>query len=246
MRMTLKFSERIITVEKQYGKIICSGSIERETAHQSGIRHLTVIVVPFVPDGKDQGKWLVHNRRDKQLAKGLSSPEFSYNLFGGHCNPPEEEDMIIGKEIGKDLLLDSAVREMSEELFIRDDRGRNLEVFGSDGFIRAIPYPVREDQLIPLGYADFDDSKDAEYSFYFALPVSAENIESYVAADDYIREDSCKGNVALPISLKSERELYALYQQNNSDIEICNAISRLWEPQNSTLLSKIRQITNQI
>ena len=241
--MKLKFSERIIAIENKNGKIIYTGCVERDAAHQSGIRHLTVIIVPFLCDGANQGKWIVHNRRDKQLAKGLNTPEFSYNLFGGHCNPPENKNDLIGKEISEELLLDSAMREMGEEFYLKSESGVALEIFNTKKAVFAKPYFLSRDSLIPLGRADYDDGRDAEYSFYYALPVPSADAENVIAADDYIRADDSKGNIALPISFKSEQELYELYCQNNSNIEICNAVSRLWEPQNNTLLSKIRLIT---
>ena len=244
--MKSKFFERIITVEKQNDSVVYSGSTLRDLAHLCGIRHLTVIIVPFIADGENKGKWLVHNRSDKQLAKGLVTPPYSYNLFGGHCNPPENEEALLGKEISPHLLLDAAVREMSEELFIREDRGRELEIFGTENTIRVLPYPVSAEKLIPLGYADFNDTKDHECSYYFALPLPVQNPEGFIAADDYLREDGSKGNVALPVSLKTERELYELYRENNSDIEICNAISRLWEEQNKELYHRLLEMTQSV
>ena len=244
--MKLNFSERIITVDRKDDKILYTGSVERDIAHQSGICHLTVIIVPFISDGADQGKWIVHNRRDKQLAKGLNTPGYSYNLFGGHCNPPENEDELIGTEISEDVLLDSALREMSEEFYLKSERGVALENYNTEKAVYAKPYPLSPAKLIPLGWADYSDGRDAECSFYYALKVPSKDAQNVIAADDYIRTDGRKGNIGLPISFKSEQEMFLLYQQNNSDIEICNAISRLWDPQNNTVLSKIRQITGQI
>ena len=237
--MISKFSERIITVDRKDHTILYTGSTERDTAHQKGIRHLTVIVVPFLKDGADKGKWIVHNRRDKQLAKGLLTPAYSYNLFGGHCNPPVKEDKFIGKEIGKELLLDAALREMNEEFYLKSNSGVALKSFGSDKVIFAQPYPLSPDDLIPLGCADFDDGCDAECSFFYALPISSADAQNIIAADDYIRKDGKKENIALPAAILSERKLYSLYHKNNSNTEICNAITRLWEEQNQSLYQKL-------
>lgn len=232
--------ERIITVDRQGDQIIYSGSAERNFAHQKGICHLTVIIIPFIADGKNKGKWVVHNRRDKQLAKGLACPAVSFNLFGGHCNPPKEEASLVDKEVRAELLLDSALRELSEELFLKADEGMALECFGSKDVIIAKRYPVNSTDLIPLGYTYCKDKNDIECSYVYAFSVPSAVEERIIAADDYTKSDGSKGNVALPVFLKSESEL--IKHHNLSESEICNAITRLWKPQNAEIHSKLLQI----
>lgn len=231
--------EKIITVERRGEKVIYTGSSDRDTAHKHGICHLTVIVVPFIADGADKGKWIIHDRRDKQLAKGLPCPGCSFNLFGGHCNPPFSEAALIGEEIPEALLIDSALRELSEELYLSCDSGEALERFGKNETVLAKPYPLNENSLIGIGWTFFSDAADTECSFLYGLPVPSKDVESLIAADDYIKPDGTKGNIALPVFIKTERELLDIYRENNSDTEICNAITRLWDERNSAVYKKL-------
>ena len=240
-------AERIVTVERKNGSIIYTGSVERELAERDGIRHLTVIIAPYITDGASRGFLITHNRHDKQLAKGKPCPEYSYNLFGGHCNPPDEGDgELIGHEVSEKFLLSNAMRELSEELYRKaqaDDIGaEELENRSGGQPIYGAPYPVREDELIPLGYISCEEKYDMEYSYLYALPVSSVNAQSVIAADDYRRADGTKGNIALPSAIMSLDELRETHEKARPDAEVCNAITRLWNEQNKAVYIKLREL----
>lgn len=243
--MNEKSSEKVVIVKNNSQQIIYTGSVERGFAHQYGVCHLTVIVVPFITDGVDKGKWIVHNRRDKQLAKGLNCPQYSFNLFGGHCNPPLNESEIIGKEISQKFLLESALREISEELYLLADKDSFLKCWGNNRTISAVRYPVSIDKMIRIGYVFCNEGNDKEISYLYALPIPSADTAKLIAADDYHKTDGTKENIALPIFVKAEKALYELYQDTNPDIEICNAITRLWKDQNKVVYHKlIKMIQN--
>lgn len=242
-------AERIITVESTDNKIIYTGSSERTTAEQNGIRHLTVIAVPVVTDGTHKGKLLVHNRRDKQLAKGKACPEYSYNFFGGHCNPPEYESPLIGKPISEELLSENLLRELSEEMFISSADKTDaaiLENRAGNSAVFAKPYPLKKDDLIPLGYTKFSSTHDNEYSYMYAMLLTSDTANVIIAADDYQKPDGTKGNLALSTALMTLDELHSLYRSSKTEVEICNAITRLWDKQNEAVFQKLSNLINRI
>lgn len=241
-------TERIITVEKADNKIIYTGSTERTTAEQYGIRHLTVIAAPIITEGKDKGKLLVHNRRDKQLAKGKACPKYSYNFFGGHCNPPAVESPLIGKPVNEELLLENILRELSEEMYLpteADAKTTVLENKADGSAIYAKPFPLNRSDLIPLGYTVYSSCNDNEFSFVYALPLTSDTAGRVIAADDFQKPDGSKGNLALPTALMTLDDLRALYEKGDNDTEICNAISRLWEKQNEAVYRKLTKLIDQ-
>lgn len=246
--MANKTEEHVYIVERQNDSVICSGTIERTVAEREGIRHLTVIIVPFIADGENKGNWIVHNRHDKQKAKNKISPMLSINLFGGHCCPSDGDIIETGSTVNESLLLHNAVREMTEELFERcssQDTGAIALEDWSKGFpdcsipIYGRSYNMPECSLIPIGYADYTSKNNVECSYLFALPIPCADIDKLIAADDYQRKDGSKGTVCLPILIKTERELFELSKADSSDVEICDAITRLWELQNKNTYQRL-------
>lgn len=232
-------SEKIMTVRMKDGKIIYTGSAERSIAERDGLRHLTVIAAPIITDGNNRGKLLVHNRRDKQLAKGKPCPAYSYNLFGGHCNPPENDTRLIGTPVSEALLLENLLRELSEEMYFPcegDEKATALENKTEGSVVYAKSFPVQIENLIPLGYTVYSSPHDNEYSFVYVLPITSETADNIIAADDYQKADSTKGSLALPTALMTLDELHSLYETDSADVEICNAITRLWDEQNAVTL----------
>jgi len=91
------------------------GMLEREYAHAIGARHVSVVIVPYVSNGADKGKWLVLNRYTRQIAKGKkASINPSWNLFGGHCN--HSPNKTIGTLIDEKDIMDTVLDEIQGEL----------------------------------------------------------------------------------------------------------------------------------
>jgi hypothetical protein len=132
IRSILQQLDPLYIVEKKDDQYILIDYVNREFSHANGLRHLTVIVLAFVADGAQRGKWIVHNRYEKQQAKELQreNPDVdrlkttSLNLFGGHCVPlPWYNSKTaayvydrIGALVPKSVMVRNAIRELSEEL----------------------------------------------------------------------------------------------------------------------------------
>jgi len=94
---------------------------DKAQAERLNKKHLTTIIVPFLANGENKGKRIIHNRYHKTLAKLLLSKNTNdkvilskltsrrdktiYNLFGGHVNPPiEDPKKLIDSTINEDII----------------------------------------------------------------------------------------------------------------------------------------------
>lgn len=220
--------EKLYIVEKTKLGYEIVGFKARSVAEKQGLRHLTVIIVPFVTSGPEQGRWIVHDRTAKLWAKGkAAAASASLNLFGGHCSADEEAQKRIGELVTMDIFDVAAKRELEEEL-LRRGKGHTLEGWQS----KAGPSESREAAgyahlpLIPIDVVTYDGEDNKEASFLYALPVPAADVDALIAADNYER-DHKERDIALPILRMNGKELKRLHKQN-PDVEICDAISRLW------------------
>ncbi len=230
--------EMLYAVEMVGGRYIITGYVDRDTAHKTGAQHLSVIIVPFVVGS---GKWLVHDRTAKLWAKGNPNPKTpSYNFWGGHCTA-DEKMQPMKTEITEELLNASAKLELSQEMLWNVDGIKWLEVWESgiktDKSVSASQYPIGE--LIKIGYTTYKSNNNVEASFIYALPIPEEDVENLVAADNYMR-DGEERDVWLPISVMDEVELKILV--NNLEVEVCDAITRLWLPENESVYKKLRTV----
>ncbi|MFA0814528.1 MAG: hypothetical protein ACC608_01935 [Anaerofustis sp.] len=241
--------ELLYMIKKSDDRYIITGITERSVAEKLGLRHLTVIIVPFVTDGADKGCWIIHNRHDKQIAKGKTSAPLSLNLFGGHCGPPEDDiARLIGKTVGPELLRENALRELSEELLCKNGMKKRLELW-RDGvfageFLYASPYEVCPESLIPIGFTEYAAKDNVEYSYIFALPVPGSQVEQIIAADNYDKHSQADGityetDIALPVVFMTESELKRLWESRDPQVEVCDAITRLWEEQNRAVYQRL-------
>jgi hypothetical protein len=239
------------------------GTVDRDKAEAKGICHFTTIIVPFItdtnPDSEDKGKWIFHDRTPKLWAK-KKTPQYkkSFNLIGGHIQAVDES--LIGKAMKSKTLVEGALDELSSELLIEDISSDfddiKVEIWdkdGKNGTLNARKYFSR--QLIPVGYTEYDSENNKEFSYVFALPVPIEDYGELICADDYIDVDNEHRNVKLKKKLATEEVLYAIYQEQQRiiaankepEIEICDAITRLWDDKNATnkkTLAKLRSIIN--
>jgi 8-oxo-dGTP pyrophosphatase MutT (NUDIX family) len=235
-------AEKLYIVEKSRRGYIIRGFEERTVAESKGLQHLTVIIVPFVADGPEKGRWIVHDRTAKLWAKGKAGKRSpSLNLFGGHCAAAEDQEQRVNEPVTMDIFEDAAKRELEEELLCRGS-GRCLEVWsskeGPSGSIEAAQYAHLA--LIPLGIVTCSEKDNKEASFLYALPVPSKDVDALIAADNYLRQGK-ECDISLPILRKSEAELKALYKQN-PDVEICDAITRLWRWENRVVHRKLQRV----
>ena len=249
------FQEPIYAVLKSSdGKYFLNGLIDRKTAEtcENRIFHCTVIIVPFIADGKDKGKFIVHDRMPKLWAKGCtynrSCPsERSLNFLGGHVAADINNLELLFKEIPQELFDDSD--ELSQELKIRSDNSEEtLEVWETGAKtqknIGVKPYDAPP--LIPIGMTvlNWEYNRNREYSYLYALPVPSEDVPKLVMADDYISDEETH-NVYLPMAVMDEKELLMLrYREPYS--EVCDAIKRLWEPKNAEVYNKLIATINNL
>lgn len=244
--------EMVCLVEEQDGQVYINGMAERGTAERDGLRHLTVIVVPFIAAGPYAGCWVVHNRFEKQLAKGKQCPPLSLNLFGGHCDGAGEHMAdLVGHPVPERLLRKNLLRELSEELYATgssDDAAPSMlerRLNGSptpDGAVKAYQYISPLSEPIAAGYTVYTGKSNLECSYIYALPIPGMDAEKLIAADDYRRADGTKGDLALPVILTTEAELRRQFQSGDSEREVCDAITRLWEKQNAGTYEKLLRI----
>jgi hypothetical protein len=242
--------ELLYLVGKSDESYLITGITERSVAEKTGLRHLTVIIIPFITDGANKGCWIVHNRHDKQIAKGKTSTPLSLNLFGGHCGTPEDDVAgLIGKTVELELLRENALRELSEELLCKNGTEKRLELW-RDGvfageFLYASSYEVCPDDLIPVGFTEYAAKDNVEYSYIFALPVPGEQAEQIIAADNYEKRGQIiesmvyEADIALPVMFMPEPELKRLWEKRDPEIEVCDAITRLWEEQNRVVYQRL-------
>ena len=204
------------------GKYYAVDKVERNAAEKDGICHLTAIVVMF-GTGLYAGQWLVHDRTDKLIKKGRYNGRFrrSYNLIGGHASAggafvsPE-------KPLPADGICGTAVcRELQEE-------------------VKGVDTSRLIQCLIPIGYTSYKSRDNVEYSRVWALPLSDADADNLSCWDDF-EENGIKTDIALPKHFLSETELRHLHDYH-ADIEVCDAITRLWEPQNRAVLRELRRI----
>ena len=245
------YSEPLYEAYERGGKYYLSAFADRKTAEDpvNPVRHLTVIIVPFAADGKDKGKWIVHDRTEKQWAKGkVSCKSPSYNFFGGHVKADITKEELLGCEIPQYIFDNAARDELSEELLVGSDNNEKLLEIWEDKTptgksVGAKPYPANK--LIPVGMTEFDGGGNQEFSYFYALPISGGDIHKLIAADDY----GMNKNVRLTIAVKSEMELLkAPYRTDTPYVrqngEICDAITRLWENENDNTYNKLIEIIN--
>jgi hypothetical protein len=231
--------ETIYQGKKEGSKYIVDGVVDRDVAEKDGIRHFTVIIVPIITDGEDKGKWIVADRTKKQQAKNKPvKHEKSYNLIGGHI---KANDMsLIGQPMSDEVLLEGALEELSEELFsaqFETSGNVSVELWENGKFTgcRESVGKYNNKELIPIGFTEFTSAQNTEYSYVYVLPVPSADVAYLVTADDY-----GKGlNVKLDIAIFSESQLKDMHE-NDPSIEICDAITRLWLPENTEILEKLR------
>ena len=234
-------AEKLYIVQKtKHGYEIC-GLEERSVAEKKGLRHLTVIIVPFVAGGPEQGRWIVHDRTAKLWAKKKAAgASASLNLFGGHCSAGEEANDRIGKLVTMDIFDDAAERELEEEL-LRRGTGHKLEIWdnaeGASDSREAATYAHLS--LIPIGIVTYSGASNCEASYLYALPVPAADVDALIAADNYTRGGE-ERDIALPILRMRENELKKLHKKNPT-VEICDAISRLWLCKNRAARRKLQR-----
>jgi 8-oxo-dGTP pyrophosphatase MutT (NUDIX family) len=234
-------AEKLYIVKKtKRGYEIC-GLEERSVAEQKGLRHLTVIIVPFVASGPEEGRWIVHDRTAKLWAKKKAAgATASLNLFGGHCSAGEEASSRIGTLVTMDIFDAAAERELEEEL-LRRGTGHKLEVWdnnqGASDSREAAKYAHLP--LIPVGIVTYSSASNCEASYLYALPVPAADVDALIAADNYTRGGE-ERDIALPILRMRENELKKLHRKNPT-VEICDAISRLWLCKNRSARRKLQR-----
>ena len=242
-------AEKIIIAEEKDGGIYMTGSISRKEAEKNGTPHLTVVTIVFITDGDDKGSVIIHNRQEKQILKGINCRKYSYNFFGGHCNPPDENtEDIYGSPVSDEFMLKNMLRELGEEMYIstheKDTEAVFLKNITSGEYIPARPFKVNGHDLIKLGITVYKSRYDNEYSYYYALPVSKEISDMIISADDFEKSGGTKTNIMLQTSFINLDRLELLYRENRNDTEICNAISRLFEKENSSVLKKLKNLIN--
>jgi hypothetical protein len=97
--------------------------------------------------------------------------------------------------------------------------------------------------LIPVGFTSFADGSNVEYSYLYLLPIPEKDIPHLIAADNFISGDYLSGykeiNLELPIELHTEGELKHMHQSNEPNIEICDAITRLWSDENKAVAAAV-------
>jgi translation initiation factor 2 beta subunit (eIF-2beta)/eIF-5 len=242
--MVLFMGESIYKGEKIGSDYYVVGTVDRDDAEKNGIRHYTAIIVPFVMDGEDKGKWIVHDRTAKQWAKKKPVKyEKSYNLIGGHIKAEKKYSYLIGKTMPPEILLEGALEELSEELFttaafvpladVTVQKWVNEEFTNKEKYV-ARYYPRR---LISIGYTEYTSKNNVEFSYVYALPIPEKDLKTLISADDYGKNM----NVELNLEIISEGQLFDLYK-NNLNIEVCDAITRLWQPDNAEILDILHTI----
>ena len=234
-------AEKLFIIEKDRKGYLIRGFEERSVAEKLGLRHLTVIIVPFIIDGAAKGRWIVHDRTAKQWAKRKNSClSSSLNLFGGHCAADADQMKRIGEYITEDIFVEAAERELEEEL-LRCGSEHLLEIWdnkdGPSGSISAARY--QHQKLIPIGYVTYSGQDNNELSYLYALPVPAEDVDKLLAADNY-EKDGMEHDILLPIMEVNEAELRSMHRKETS-VEICDAITRLWLWENRVVYRKLRQ-----
>jgi hypothetical protein len=144
-------------------------------------------------------------------------------------------------------LVEGALDELSAELLIKNTLPHlnviEVEVWeNKEGKTRTenvSKYYSR--RLIPVGYTEYDSANNREFSYVFALPVPPEDYTGLISADDYIGENDKHLNIKLSLDLFTEEELKDKHY-NVQDIEVCDAITRLWDDKNIQTLEKLHSI----
>lgn len=237
-------SEPLFLVEQRGDKYFITGFTEWDIAEQNNLRHLTVIIVSFVADGKEKGKWVVHDRTQRQWARGLPDcKNLSYNFFGGHCTADLSRVDLIGAEVPQEICDFTARRELEEELLCH---GNEIELEKWEGRQKRVEnvtagfYHAKEP--IPIGFSSFSGIGNLEISYIYALPIPEADLPKLVASDSYML-DGKEHSVCLPIVTVSESELKEMHARSEeTNVEICDAVTRLWLPENAGVYKKLKRV----
>ena len=232
--------EPLYIAYKYNDKYFISGFIDRKKAenYMDPIFHFTVIVVAFISDGDEKGKFLVVDRTPRQWAKAVPTLyNFSINFFGGHVKADITNEEVIGQEAPQHIFDESAKREIAEELLIRSSKKDRLIEIWEDKkptgtYIGVEPYNTQP--LVPIGMSEFNNKTNNEFSFVYCLPIPSTDVPKLLAAED----DGNGNDIYLQIHKMSEMDLLKVpYEQSNS--ELCDAIYRIWDKRNEKVYRKL-------
>jgi hypothetical protein len=240
---------------------------ERAVAEQSGLRHLTTIIVPF--DVRDN-KWILHDRFNKLAARAIASGKKvtevyqSWNLNGGHVTPPENGEALVGTNVTEAMIYESFREELGQEVLRKAPEGmsgdKTIEIWNDGEFkgakITAFSRHVELFKAFPVGWASYSKQTskgfNSEHSFVFALPITFadEADESgFMIADDVEKGrhvllnhrkftfDEVKKLASLQTAAGEER-----VKGEACGIEVCDAITRLFMPENLETMFKLQRI----
>ena len=179
-----------------------------------------------------------------------ASGTLSLDLFGGHCYAQVSQ---IGYIVEESDMMFGVMREMNRRLLLRGSGEITLEVWEEKlrepvfmGRQTASPYLEYADgDWINMGLVEYRDEANSEYSYVFAMPIPAYDVEQLLAAGKYPRDGEKQG-VQLPLHMYAEEELRALYGFRMPNREICDAITRLWEPQNAETYARLTDFINRV
>lgn len=237
------------------------GVMEREAMHEMAVRHVTTIGILVITDGPDAGKLVVHDRYAKLLGKAearektsrdcelkairlRANPFQSYNLFGGHLSV---SDALPVRDIARNLTEEEPhqciLHELAEELALTPAPGQTeclrivyrREVDGSMTPVTVAEFPVRQEEVVCLGITDYLSANNAEFSFIYAIPISAEVYKHLAATDNYYDQNGRLIDVLLPIEAFSLEEIRAMNMLKPQGKELCDAITRLLDVKNNEL-----------
>lgn len=237
------------------------GVVEREAMHEMAIRHVTTIGILVITDGPDAGKLVVHDRYAKLVGKAearektsadcelkaiqlRANPFQSYNLFGGHLAVP---DTLPVRDIGRNLTEEEPrqciLHELAEELALTPAPGQTeglrtvyrREADGSMMPVTVASFPVRKEEVVYMGMTDYVSANNTEFSFVYAIPISAEVYQHVVATDNYYDQNGCLIDVLLSVEAFSLEEICAMNTLKPQGKELCDAITRLLDMKNNDL-----------
>jgi hypothetical protein len=246
--MSKNEDEMIYTVNKT-SKGYLIGNVEARTrVEELNMLHITTICLPYIVDGKNKGKIVVHNRYQKNVVKLLFSPKPEskilldcllnrkvktiINATGGHLSADAKHGICglsVYDPLVKDLLLDGVLKESDEELLVDVEKSgnpnkklkiRSLEIWDDDkqvGTKSAVPYHVPREKLVEVGFVEYDGASNKEVSMLYTFPMTTQDYDTIVAADNYKDIQGKEHDIYLPICLASRDQLQCMKDYSASD-----------------------------
>ena len=198
--------------------------VDRLLAHDMGLCHISVLIIPFLASDDNQILTINKNRRDvainelliktKKLKTENTIPPLCLDIFGGHChfsNLTESEKE--GGYLSFDTIYREAVRELKEELIYDPSQNSPAAFFGYSDLVYLGLYPISE-------------AKNTELSIAFGILLDRP-ASDYKAQDDFVDENGNVEQIPLETGSYYYEHIKRISEEQPEEIFIHDGLGRI-------------------